>query len=110
MTMHGNLVSMDLQAAQRISSVFLQASQAVRDRVKKAAADRVAVLAAQESGKTPEGARSEWMRQSVVEVVRLLGKQADTFNNGQQEIRIGIVDLVDVLGSATAFMKKKAAK
>lgn len=98
---------MDIEAARNVGKVFLRTTKATRDRLKKAADQRRAAAEAVKVGKTPEGIRQEWLRESVAEVVRLLGRQADTFNSSQTEVRVSMPDLVEVATRAAAYVKKK---
>jgi hypothetical protein len=101
---------MDEVTARDISKIFLKTTGAIKARIQKGAEDRAASRQAVAEGKTPTGARTNFVRQTAVGVVKFLNKVANDFNEGQKELHVTMEDLVEALQVAKSFMNQKLKK
>lgn len=87
-------------------SILDQIVRSHKERLQRGVERRKEMFEAIKRGEDPSGPRPEWIKESALEVIELLKNQGAQFNADNPDDRASISDLLDVIATAQAMIKR----
>ena len=89
---------------QEANQAFIRLHNGLQARLTRGLADRRRIVEALARGETPEGPRVDWIRNTAVAVMTLLGQKAHDYNQANPGDRCSCTDLEDCINYCLELM------